>query len=266
MTERPFLLRAAPLWLRIKFYYRFFRAKKRRPELFRDAPLEFAPGVRMDLFEGDEGHGQMAFTGFYELELSRRLFQLAEAGGLMVDVGANYGYFSLIWAARNPRNRVIAYEASPRNQPALVSNVSKNHLSGSITVKSLAAGNRPGKLGFHVGPPEQTGWGGLAFEGPQEKMVEVDVVRLDEDLAGEQSIEVLKIDTEGADTWVLEGAEGLLREKKIRHIFFEEHKGRMAKLGIAPGAAASFLTECGYTVEIIDGGKDSKLSEYHAFV
>jgi hypothetical protein len=97
-------------------------------------------------------------------------------------------------------------------------------------------------------------------------MVEVDVVRLDEDLAGEQSIEVLKIDTEGADTWVLEGAEGLLREKKIRHIFFEEHKGRMAKLGIAPGAAASFLTGCGYTVEIIDGGKDNKLSEYHAFV
>ena len=125
MTQRPFLLRTAPLWLRTKFYYRFFRAKKRRPEFFRDAPLEFAPGFRMDLHEGDEGHGQMAFTGFYELELSRRLFQLAEAGGLLVDVGANYGYFSLIWAARNPRNRVIAYEASPRNQPALVSNVSK---------------------------------------------------------------------------------------------------------------------------------------------
>ena len=263
---RPLLLRLAPPRLRLFLYYRFFREKTKRPDFFRDAPLDFAPSLRMDLFEGDEGHGQIAFNGFYELKLSRHLRLLAKQGGLLVDVGANYGYFSLIWAAQNAQNRVIAYEASPRNQPALHINITKNCLSDSITVKPLAAGKKAGVLGFHLGPEEQTGWGGLAFEGPNEKMVDVPVVRLDEELAGEKSIAVLKIDTEGADTWVLEGAEKLFCNKKVRHIFFEEHKGRMVKLGIQPGSAANFLIDCGYTVVRMNGGDQSQVCEYHAFV
>jgi FkbM family methyltransferase len=220
----------------------------------------------MDLLEGDEGHGQMAFTGFYELKLSRYLRRLGKSGGLMVDVGANYGYFSLIWAAQKSTNRVIAYEASPRNQPALRTNIAKNHFSDRITLKPLAAGKQSGKLGFHLGPEEQTGWGGFALDGPREKMVEVPVVRLDEDLADAPSIDVLKIDTEGADTWVLEGVEGFLREKKIRHIFFEEHKGRMEKLGIPPGNATAYLLAMGYSVFRMDGGVESLVCEYHAFI
>lgn len=263
--SRPFPLRFAPLWLRTKVYYRFYRGKTRRPQLFRDARLVFAPAVRMDLHEGDEGHGQMAFTGFYELKLSRFLRRLGKGGGLLVDVGANYGYFSLVWASQKPANRVVAYEASPRNQPALQANIAKNQFSGRIASKPLAAGNQFGKLAFQLGPEDQTGWGGFACGGPDQKMVEVSVVRLDEDLSGERFIEVLKIDTEGADTWVLEGAAGLLREKKIRHIFFEEHRGRMAKLGIQPGRAAELLTSFGYELSVFEASADGLLSEFHAF-
>ena len=264
--SRPLLLKLAPQRLRLFLYYRFFRGKTRRPDLFRDAPLDFAPGVLMDLLEGDEGHGQVAFTGFYELKLSRYLRRLGKNGGFMVDVGANYGHFSLIWAAQKSSNRVIAYEASPRNQPALRTNIAKNHFSERITLKPLAAGKQSGKMGFHLGPEEQTGWGGFALDGSREKIVEVPVVRLDEDLAGATPIDVLKIDTEGADTWVLEGAKGLLREKKIRHIFFEEHKGRMAKLGIQSGNATSYLLSMGYSVIRMDGGEESHICEYHAFI
>jgi len=262
--SRPLLLKFAPPRVRLFLYYRFFRGKTRRPDFFRDAPLEFAPTVRMDLLEGDEGHGQMAFTGFYELKLSRYLRRLGKNGGLLVDVGANYGYFSLIWAAQNAANRVIAYEASPRNQPALSANIAKNHFTERITIKPLAAGKQFGKLGFHLGPEGQTGWGGLDLDAPHEKMVEVPVVRLDEDLNGEKSIEVLKIDTEGADAWVIDGAERLLREKKIRHIFFEEHPTRMAKLGIKPGSAAARLESCGYSVFKINGGSRTQVCEYQA--
>lgn len=263
---RPLLLRLAPPRLRLFLYYRFFRGKVNRPDLYHDAPLEFAPSAQMDLFEGDEGHGQIAFNGFYELKLSQHLRLLAKRGGLLVDVGANYGYFSLIWAAQNTTNRVIAYEASPRNYPALLKNITKNGLLSSISVNALAAGNQPGLLGFNLGPEEQTGWGGLAFEGPSGKMVDVPVIRLDEELADENSIDVLKIDTEGADTWVLEGSERLLRDKKVRHIFFEEHKGRMVKLGIQPGSAARFLLDFGYSVVKMNGGDESQVCEYHAFI
>ncbi|HEY9300706.1 MAG TPA: FkbM family methyltransferase, partial [Phormidium sp.] len=86
--------------------------------------------------------------------------------------------------------------------------------------------------------------------------VEVPVTSLDDFFIDKDIIiDVLKIDTEGADTWVLQGAEGLLRSHKIRHIFFEENATRMAALGLLPGEAQAFLQSCGYQVERL-GGND----------
>jgi FkbM family methyltransferase len=182
----------------------------------------------------------------------------------MVDVGANYGYFSLLWAAQKPGNRVIAFEASPRNQQALQLNVERNGFTGAIALRSEAAGKEPGELKFHLGPEEQTGWGGLVQGNTNGDEVTVPVVRLDEDLKDVPYIDVLKIDTEGADTWVLEGATGLLEQKRIGRIFFEENTNRMAALGIKKGLAVDVLSKHGYSVEALDGEEAGGLTEYSA--
>ena len=128
--------------------------------LFDNAELAYAPGVRMKLLPTDEGHGCIATAGFYELPLTRTIARLGKQGGLMVDVGANYGYFSLLWAAQKLGNRVIAFEASPRNQQALRHNVEKNAFAEVVTLRSEAAGKEKGQLSFHLGPEGQTGWAG----------------------------------------------------------------------------------------------------------
>jgi FkbM family methyltransferase len=260
--KRPLLMRLCPPSWRVWLYYHFYRSRRPRlHSLFDDAELAFAPGVRMKLLPTDEGHGCIATAGFYELELTREIVRLGKAGGLMVDVGANYGYFSLVWAAQNPGNRVIAFEASPRNQNVLQRNVERNGFGTAVTLRSEAAGKEPGQLKFHLGPEEQTGWGGLVQGGADGDEVTVPVVTLDEELKNVPTIDVLKIDTEGADTWVLEGATEHLKHKKIRNIFFEENKSRMARLGISVGRARQVLEECGYTVVMIG----SDCTEYHAF-
>ena len=71
------------------------------------------------------------------------------------------------------------------------------------------------------------------------------MVRLDEELP-DIDIDVLKIDVEGADTWVLFGCEQLLREKRIRTIFFEQNIGRMEVLGITANEAVDFLQSLDY--------------------
>ena len=71
------------------------------------------------------------------------------------------------------------------------------------------------------------------------------IVRLDLELANSK-IDVLKIDVEGADTWVLFGCEELLRKQQIGRIFFEQHPGRMELLGIKTGEAQKFLENMGY--------------------
>ncbi len=106
----------------------------------------------------------------------------------------------------------------------------------------------------------------MVHEGGKGADITVPVVTLDDQLKDMPFIEVLKIDTEGADTWVLEGATSLLRQKRIRHVFFEENRQRMAQLDIKQGAAAEILRDTGYSVKVLDGGGSSDLTDYAASI
>ncbi len=197
-----------------------------------------------DLLPGDVISGNIAFTGFYEFVLTKEIASLARVGGLFVDVGANMGYFSLLWAGLNTSNRVIAFEAAPRNIALLQKNIAENNLA-KIELIPKAAGNRTGEISFDTGPDEQTGWGGISAHASSSSIT-VPLVRLDTELE-DRVIDVLKIDVEGADTWVLQGCENLLKKKMIRRIYFEQNKLRMAELGIERDEAQKFLSEMGYT-------------------
>jgi FkbM family methyltransferase len=152
----------------------------------------------MELVPGDLISDAIAFTGMWELSLTRRIAGLARRGGTFVDVGANLGYYSLLWAAMNRENKVIAFEASPRNIDILRRNISRNGFESQIEVVPFAAGKVAGILPFMLGPSEQTGWGGFAAADAV-GVVEVRVVRVDEIVSADDPIAVLKVDIEGAD-------------------------------------------------------------------
>lgn len=209
--------------------------------------------MKLDLLHSDLGHQSIIFNGFYELKLSTFFVKLATEGGLLIDVGANYGYFSCLWAGQHPQNQVLAFEPAPGNLDGLENNIDKNHLSGRIEILPIALGKEKGRMRFDIRiENKQTGWGGLTMDNSSNSL-EVQVDTLD-NYANEHnitSIDLLKIDTEGADTWVLYGAENLLKQKKIKHIFFEHNFGRMKDLQIERGAAREFLEKCGYVVESV---------------
>jgi FkbM family methyltransferase len=262
--QRPLPIRLAPVRLRTWMYYRLYHPRRARfAELHGSAPLHFAPGVRMRLMPGDEGHACIALTGVYELELTRRLVAAARRGGTLVDVGANYGYYSLLWAAQKPGNRVVAFEASPRNFAPLVDNIARNRLTGCVEVHAVALGREAGRLEFDVGPPEQSGWGGLAGAASR-STVAVDSIRLDDFWQSDEDIAVLKVDVEGADSWVLRGAERLLRARRVGAVYYEENKPRMRALGIASGDAEAFLGAVGYHVQALSDPR-LELAEFAAF-
>lgn len=255
---RLLLRHIRPLWLREKlFYHARSRFVLRADELFENARLEFAPDVRLRLVPTDVGHQVIAWTGFYELAVSRRVAALARLGGLMVDVGANYGYYSCLRAGARPENRVTAYEVVPENLRALRQSLSDNGLSARVRVREVAVGREAGLVSFQFGPAGQTGQGGLVSR-PDSAATSVRITTLDDELADDETVDVLKIDVEGADTWVLEGAGRLLSSHRVRNVFFEQFPQRMDELGIAHDAARRFLRQHGYRVEEISSG------EFHA--
>jgi FkbM family methyltransferase len=255
--NRPWIMKWKPLELRQKIFWKYyFNNTSQLGDLFENVSLEFAPHISLTLMSTDVSHQQIAFCGFYELQVSRYIANIAKVGGLMIDVGANYGYYSCIWSATNSRNRVIAFEASPRNLSPLKHNLIRNGLENQVDVHELCVGKESGTLLFDLGPNEQSGWGGLTVHNKMTS-IEVLVVSLDEIFlkSEHEHINLLKIDTEGADTWVLQSAEKLLQQHRITHIFFEENLVRMAELGIKAGEAQNLLVNCGYLVKKLKAGE-----------
>jgi FkbM family methyltransferase len=202
-------------------------------------------------------HAEIAFTGGYERPLSRLVVRLGTLGGTFVDVGANVGYFSLLWAASHPKNTAHAFEASPRNLPLLNQNVRANSLDDRIAVHDVALGRVAGSAAFDLGPDGVSGWGGLSIDGVGANIVKVGVKRLDEVLRNAH-VDLMKIDVEGAEAWVLMGADALLQAKRIKCIWFEQNKIRTRNLGIEEDAAQLFLRSSGYSVQpMSDASQDT---------
>jgi len=217
----------------------------------------------MDLIPDDVISDSIAFTGIYELRQSRRLVDVARQGGTMIDIGANLGYFSLLWVASAPGNRCLAFEASPRVAELLKRNVARNRLDSQIQVFPQAAGRQAGLQSFDVGPAAQTGWGGLSRT-PSGDTITVDVVRCDDLVPSTDEIALLKIDVEGGDTWALMGCERLLRGRRVRQVWFEQNKPRMRTLGIQEGEAEKFLQSVGYKAQP-EGDSSGEVVDWTAF-
>ncbi len=230
----------------------------RRPSVPIQAPVAGAAlikgvagrGLEMFILPGDLISDALAAHGVWEPLLTQRLLEAAQAGGLLVEVGANLGYFALLWAAVQPANRVIALEPAPRNLALFQANVARNGLDRQISVLPVAAGPRVALVPFDLGPPAQTGWGGVVADPAQASApTQVVTVPLDDLLAEVGEIAVLKIDVEGFDTQVLAGCRRLLCEQRVRMIYYEQNHPRMAALGVDPQEAQRLLTELGYRAE-----------------
>jgi FkbM family methyltransferase len=133
----------------------------------------------------------------------------------MVDIGANIGSVTLFWASIAPSLRIYAYEPNPSAFDTLTRNVDANSLRSRVDIFPEAVGRGRGELKLWVDVPTDLSTGYLETS-PSEggRRVSVPVIGLDEiwERINKAAIWLLKIDTEGAEVEILEGAsESVLR-------------------------------------------------------
>ena len=149
----------------------------------------------------------------------RLLRDLVAPGATVVDVGANIGYYALLFAQlAGARGRVIAFEPEPDNLVELRLNVEANGLANA-EVRPQAVGSAAGVVAFARGIN-----GGVQAAGAADT-VEVPMVALDEALQGR--VDAIKIDVEGYEGEVLAGARGII-ERWRPHLFVEIHPALLA--------------------------------------
>ena len=192
---------------------------------------------------------EVCFTGRYEPQETQLAQGLLGAGMVVVDVGANWGYFTLVCAHLvADRGRVIALEPHPRLAAMLADNVCENRLP-QVAVHRLAAGARSATTAF-VGFDERDGnWGvsraahdaeAADFESPT---IAIDAF-LDECSVGR--VDLIKIDIEGAEGDAIRGMTDGLARHRYRYALVECHPRELARLGTSLAACLSPFRTAGY--------------------
>lgn len=116
-----------------------------------------------------------------------------------------------------------AFEASPKVAQKLRKNIKLNALEKIIEVEEWAVADRKGKVSFAISPDENSGWGHIREDERFGETISVATNTLDNFFEERKihSADVMKVDIEGAEDKLIEGAQKILAEKRIRYIYME---------------------------------------------
>jgi FkbM family methyltransferase len=182
---------------------------------------------------------------------TRRVLQrLLGPGMTFVDVGANIGLLTLVGARAVGRTgKVFTFEPNPIACELLNRTIVLNGLEKEVAITQVACGARHERRPLHIGPV--LGHSSLFPIPDCEKVVEVIVAPLDDSL-GTRTVDVIKIDVEGAELEVLAGMERIIRENKDLAMIAEFGRSHLHRTGIMPGVWLAKFQNFGFTVLTID--------------
>ncbi|MCO5065042.1 MAG: FkbM family methyltransferase [Rhizobiaceae bacterium] len=182
----------------------------------------------------DVGRSLVEYGEWSQSEITL-LEQLIRPGATALDVGANVGYHTLALSkAVGPTGRVVSFEPQPGIFQLLSANVAINQLS-NVTALNVALGE---KRGFVDIPPytyENPGnFGALRLqkmlreENAEIVYTPISVQRLD-DIALAQNASVIKMDVEGMELSILQGAPKLLSKNRPAMLLENNDRGESSE-------------------------------------
>lgn len=184
------------------------------------------------LFDGGLPHNQ---------GLDRVMQRVLGPGAVFVDVGANIGYYTRLASTLvGPTGHVHAFEPLPSALPLLAANTEGR---AHVTVQPLAVGAQAGELDFYVRPMGDTS---SLEPHPDAERIRVRVTTLDAELAGLPRLDLLKIDVEGYELEVLQGARELIRTHQPV-VYFEFLVAYNENRGLTLDDYRAILEPMGYT-------------------
>jgi FkbM family methyltransferase len=149
----------------------------------------------------------------WEPEVTQAIDDRTRAGMTVVDIGAQSGFYTLLLSKRvGSDGRVFAFEPLPANFRILEENMVLNDIQ-NVTVRREAVGDRSGEISFHFPIEEPSLVAGPVLPTDATGEFLVDCVSLDDFALREKlHIDLIKMDVEGAEGSVVEGALGTIEQ------------------------------------------------------
>lgn len=159
----------------------------------------------------------LMLDGYWEMWLTQFVARLLKPGMHVADVGANYGYYSLLMADLvGPAGRLLAVEPNPPVAEALGRTLELNGFAGRSTIAAAAAGSGEGtgRLLVPAGEPKNAMLVDAKVRPSDADMVSVEIHSLDTLLRGMDRVDFLKIDAEGAEEDIVTGLTGTIEHSR----------------------------------------------------
>jgi FkbM family methyltransferase len=215
------------------------------------APLRLIPGTAVLRVRGGVNKGMRwivgssihgCWLGHYEIEKQAAVRRFLKPGMKVFDVGANAGFYTLAFSRLVGANgHVWAFEPLPENVRNLRRHIALNGLV-NVTVVEAAVSEKAGTARFL--PRPSNAMGRLSDQGE----LTVPSVSIDETFQTTGAPDLIKLDVEGAEVAVLEGARRTL--SRYRPTILLATHGREQER-----RCAEILTGLGYEFSYLDGSR-----------
>lgn len=175
-----------------------------------------------------------------------------QPGDLFFDVGAAIGCYTMVAASCiGESGKVIAFEPDPDARIYLRRHLAWNGLEDRVTVREVCCGRQSGDADLFVSPQDV---GGQASVLPVEgfRKIHVNATSLDDEYRNcGRAPSVIKIDVEGAEWDVLQGAVSLLSEAKPV-LLLSIHPSLLSAIDVSENQILRWLADLGYQCEILE--------------
>lgn len=166
--------------------------------------------------------------GFWERWITNAFVDLIEKDSHVVDIGANVGYYSLLAASKlTGEGKITSFEANPGIAELLFDNIHINGFGHKCQVVQKAVYSENGKLNFKVFGKFLGSSSIYATDETAKNFndslnnISVESVTLDSFFPAGEKIDLIKMDAEGAEPYILRGAVRVLKENPNLKIIME---------------------------------------------
>jgi FkbM family methyltransferase len=213
-------------------------------------------GCQMLVLLSDKIGRQIIASGEYEAEDSDFLSKQIRPDWISLDIGANIGCYSLLLAKLAPAGRVFAFEPSDFNFHLLHLNRALNDL-GNLEIINLALADKNGEQEFCVAEDSCFSSFRNTCRKKISQVVNVKTETLDNFVrrSGIAKINFIKIDVEGAEKLVLQGASDVLARLKPEMIMVEICEENLAAFNENGKNILAIMEKFAYRPFVISSGK-----------
>jgi FkbM family methyltransferase len=185
----------------------------------------------------------------YTAELFKRVIK---PGATVLDIGAQYGYFSLIAAHHvGLDGKIYAFEPSPTNFQLLKQNIYMNKYTNIIHPLQKAVGDKRSTMTLFV---YENSDAHSMYRHPQaavKEEISVECITIDEFL-GEKPVDVIKMDIDGHDPYGLQGMKKTIAKSGSIILFAEFAPAYLRRAGVESEDYLAQLKSLGFDTQVID--------------